>query len=135
LTVAENMFYTIKVIDPALDRALARQIAGAVARHVHGCRLTALERIAAITDLQQAAAGRADLLGEHAGVALGLGEGRPDAARYRQIAELCIAAGADKNLMERWTRVARQRAAITAAMRTGRRLNVADLPRIYYSRK
>ena len=88
--------------DPDLDRDIAAQIFGAAARHAHGWQLTALEKAAAIADLRQAAAGRADLLGEHAGVALGFGEGRPDAARYRQVAELCLAAGADKALMECW---------------------------------
>lgn len=104
---------------PDLDRALAVQIAGTASRHAHGVQLSAREETAAIAELQEAAAGRADLLAEHAGVALGFGEGRPDAARYRQIAKLCIAAGADKTLMERWIKVARQRAALkTAAPRT-----------------
>lgn len=97
-----------------IDRTIAARIAVA-ARHTPSRQLTAGEEDAAIDELRQAAAGRADLLGEHAGVALGFGEGRPDSARYRQIAELCIAAGADKTLMERWVKVARLRAAITAA--------------------
>ena len=62
-----------------------------------------------------AAAGRADLLAECAGTALGFGEGGQDAARYRQIAELCIAAGADRSLSERGSAVGRQRAAAAAA--------------------
>jgi hypothetical protein len=97
------------------NRSVAVQIALATARHVQGWQLTAQQEAAAIADLRQAAAGRADLLGEHAGVALGFGESRHDAARYRQIARLCIAAGADKALVDRWTKIARQRAAITAA--------------------
>ena len=70
----------------------------------------------AVAELAEAAAGRADLLAERAGTALGFGEGRPDAARYRQIAELCIAAGADPALIERWIKVGRERAATAAAI-------------------
>ena len=54
-----------------------------------------------------AAAGRIDLLAERAGTALGFSEGGLEPARNRQIAELCIAAGADKALMERWIAVGR----------------------------
>jgi hypothetical protein len=101
-----------------IDRTIAVQIAEA-ARRAPSRQLTVGEEAAAIDELRLAAAGRADLLGEHAGVALGFGEGRPDSARYRQIAELCIAAGADKRLMERWVKVARLRAAITEAAPRG----------------
>src|SRR5689334_12517563 len=101
---------------PDPDRLRYAQIAGAVARHALGWRLTADEEAAAVAELAEAAAGRADLLAERAGTALGFGEGRPDAARYRQIAELCIAAGADPALIERWIKVGRERAAVAAAI-------------------
>jgi hypothetical protein len=101
---------------PDPDRLRYAQIAGAVARHALGWRLTADEEAVAVAELTDAAAGRADLLAERAGTALGFGEGRPDAARYRQIAELCIAAGADPALIERWIKVGRQRAAVAAAI-------------------
>jgi hypothetical protein len=101
---------------PDPDRLRYAQIAGAVARHALGWRLTADEEAVALAELTEAAAGRADLLAERAGTALGFGEGRPDAARYRQIAELCIAAGADQALIERWIKVGRERAATAAAI-------------------
>ena len=101
---------------PDPDRLHYAQIAGAVARHALGWRLTADEEAAAVAELAEAAAGRADLLAERAGTALGFGEGRPDAARYRQIAELCIAAGADPALIEGWIKVGRERAATAAAI-------------------
>ncbi len=66
--------------------------------------------------MQQAAAGRAGLLAECAGLALGYGERQPDAACYRQMAEVCIAAGADKTLIQRWTGIGRQRAATATAI-------------------
>ena len=110
----------VLVGNPDLDRAIAVRIALAAARHGQGWQITADQETAAIADLQRAADGRTDLLGEHAGVALGFGEGRPNAARYRQIASLCIAAGADRASMDQWLTIARHRAAITAAMRRNR---------------
>src|SRR5215469_5323718 len=105
---------------PDPDRLRYAQIAGAAARHAQGWRLTADEEARAIAELTEAAAGRADLLAERAGTALGFGEGRPDTARYQQIAELCIAAGADQALIERWINVGRERAAaVTAIPYTG----------------
>ena len=101
---------------PDPDRLRYAQIAGAAARHAQGWRLTADEEARAIAELTETAAGRADLLAERAGTALGFGEGRPDAARYQQIAELCIAAGADQALIERWINVGRERAAAVAAI-------------------
>jgi len=101
---------------PDPDRLRYAQIAGAVARHALGWRLTADEEAVAVAEVTEAAAGRADLLAERAGTALGFGEGRPDAARYRQIAELCVAAGADPALIERWIKVGRERAATAAAI-------------------
>lgn len=101
---------------PDPDRLRYAQIAGAVARHALGWRLSAEEEAVAVAELTEAAAGRADLLAERAGTALGFGEDRPDTARYRQIAELCIAAGADQSLIEPWIQVGRERAAVAAAI-------------------
>ena len=112
----EHSFYSIDMTSPDPDRLRYAQIAGAVARHALGWRLTADEEAVAVAELTEAAAGRGDLLAERAGTALGFGEGRPDAARYRQIAELCLAAGADQALIERWIKVGRERAAAAAAI-------------------
>src|SRR6516164_9343173 len=78
---------------PDPDRLRYAQIAGAIARHALGWRLTADEEAAAVAELTEAAAGRADLL-----------------------AELCIAAGADPALIERWIKVGRERAATAEAI-------------------
>lgn len=112
----ERLFYHTFMISPDPDRLRYAQIAGAVARHALGWRLTADEEAVAVAELAEAAAGRADLLAERAGTALGFGAGRPDAARYQQIAELCIAAGADRSLIERWIKVGRNRAAAAAVI-------------------
>ena len=60
--------------------------------------------------------GRADLLAERAGAALCFSQGGLEPVRNRQIAELCIAAGADQALMERWIAVGRELPARVAAM-------------------
>jgi hypothetical protein len=80
-------------------------------------QLTAGEEATAVAELQQAAPRWAALLAECAGLALGYGEHHRDAARYRQITDLCIAAGADPTVIEAWIEVGRQRAS-TAAART-----------------
>ena len=108
---------------PDPDHVRYAQIAAAAARYVQGGGSTAEEEAAAIAELAQAAAGRPDLLAERAGTAFGFSEGGLEAARNRQIAEFCIAAGADETLMKRWVAVGRELAARIAAMpsfRTGR---------------
>jgi hypothetical protein len=47
---------------------------------------------------------------------LGYGERQPEAAHYQRMAELCIAAGADKTLIQRWIDIGRQRAHTAAAI-------------------
>ena len=93
------------------DRVRYAKIAEAAARYVQGPQSTAGEDAAAIAELAHAAAGRIDLLAERAGTALGFSEGGLEPVRNRQIAQLCIAAGADKALMERWIAVGRELAA------------------------
>ena len=110
----ERRFYSAMMTGPDPDRLRYAQIAGAAARHAQAW-LTAEREAAAVAELAETAAGRADLLAECAGTALGFGEGGPDAARYRQMAELCIAAGADRSLIGRWIAVGRERAAAARA--------------------
>src|SRR5260370_23077613 len=101
----EHLFYHPCMISPDPDRLRYAQIAGAVARHALGWRLTADEEAVAVAELAEAPAGRADLLAERAGTALGFGEGRPDAARYRQIAQPAIAPRPDQAPIEAWIKV------------------------------
>jgi hypothetical protein len=85
-----------------------------LARSAPNWRLAAEEEATAVAELEQAAAGWAALLAECAGLALGYGEHQFDADRYRQIADLCIAAGVDETLIEAWIEVGRQRATSAA---------------------
>ena len=60
--------------------------------------------------LGQVARGRADLLAESAGLAIGGHEGDRDEARYLQAAQLCIDAGADLTTIPDWIEEGRRRA-------------------------
>jgi hypothetical protein len=101
---------------PGRDRLLFGRIVGIAARHAPAWRPGDNENAAAITELAEAADGRADLLAKCAGLALGYGERQPEATHYQRMAELCIAAGADKTLIQRWTDVGRRRITTVKAM-------------------
>src|SRR6266516_2102996 len=101
---------------PDADRLIYGRIAGTAARHAPAWRAGRQDNTAAIAELAQAADGRADLLAKCAGLALGYGERQPEAAHYQRMAELCIAAGADKTLIQRWIDIGRRRAGATAAV-------------------
>ena len=96
------------------DRLLATPIIAPTAPSTRRWRLTAKEEATAVAELRQATAGWAALLAECAGLALGYGEHQPGAARYRNIAELCVAAGVDQMMVEAWIEVGRQRASAGA---------------------
>jgi hypothetical protein len=98
---------------PDADRLLYGRIAGVAAKRAPAWRPGGRESASAIAELAEAADGRADLLAKCAGLALGYDERQPEAAHQR-MAELCIAAGADKTLIQRWIDVGRQRAATAA---------------------
>jgi len=104
----------VLVSSVASDRLLVAQPARPAAHLASSCRLTADEEAVAVAGLKLVAAGWVALLAECAGLALGYGEHQFDAARYRQIAELCIAAGVDETLIEAWIEVGRQRASTAA---------------------
>src|SRR5207247_10593397 len=82
--------------------------------------LTDAEQREAAATLSQVAKGRADLLAESAGLAIGAHEGSPDEARYLQAAQLCIDAGADSSLIPQWIEAGRRRAGGSSPiLRTG----------------
>jgi hypothetical protein len=114
LQAFEYEFYSCFMSSLARDRLLVTPIITPTAPSAPSWRLTAEEEATAVAELKQAAAGWAALLAECAGLALGYGEHQLDAARYRQIAELCVAAGVDQTLVEAWIEVGRQRASAVA---------------------
>jgi len=110
----EYEFYSCFMSSLVPDRLLVTPIVAPAAPSAPGWRLTADEEATAVAELKQAAAGWAALVAECAGLALGYGEHQPGAARYRHMAELCVAAGVDQTLVEAWIEVGRQRASAAA---------------------
>jgi len=100
----------------ALDRLLLAEPTMHALGHAQNRQLTADELATAVAELKHAASGWAAVLAECTGLVLGYGENQFDATRYRQIAELCIAAGVDETLIEAWIEVGRQRATTAAAL-------------------
>jgi hypothetical protein len=100
------------------DRALLAEITGVARRLARGRPLTDAERQEAAATLSQVAKGRADLLAESAGLAIGTHEGGLDEARHLHAAQLCIDAGADVSSIPQWIEEGRRRAA--AASQTPR---------------
>ena len=92
------------------DRALLAEITGVARRLARGHTLTGAEQQEAAAALSQVAQGRADLLAESAGLAIGGHEGGRDEARHLQAAQLCIEAGADVSLIPQWVEEGRRRA-------------------------
>lgn len=99
----------------APNRLFAPPTTRSATRPGHRWRLTADEEAAAVAELTQAVPGWAALLAECAALALGYGEHQCDADRYRQIAELCIAAGVDRTMIEGWVEVGRRRTGAAVA--------------------
>ena len=97
------------------DRVLLAEITGVARRLARGRPLTDAEQRDAAAMLSQVAKGRADLLAESAGLAIGTHEGDADEARHLQAAQLCIDAGADRSLIPHWIEEGRRRAGSPAA--------------------
>jgi len=91
------------------DKTLLAEITG-VARRLARGQLSVAEQQEAAATLSQVAQGRADLLAESAGLAIGTHEGGRDEARHLQAAQLCIDAGADLSLIPHWVEEGRRRA-------------------------
>lgn len=93
------------------NRIRVAWLTGTARYHAGWRELTADERGAAVAELRQLAAGRADLLAEVAGILEGASEGELDEPLARQAAQLCRDAGADLEAIPRWVEVGRERAA------------------------
>ena len=91
------------------DRILSAQIHGTAKRHAQWGELNEDERVAAVGELRELAAGRADLLAHVAGIMEGFSESQLDEPLARQAAQLCRAAGADLDLIAVWTEEGRRR--------------------------
>ena len=63
----------------------------------------AQRQAAALAELARITAGRTGLLARYAGQSLARHDTGPDAAVHERAAQLCITAGADMSLIERWS--------------------------------
>ena len=96
---------------PQADRILIAQLTGEARHHAKWRGLTEAEHAAAVRELRELAAGRADLLAEVAGIFEGASEGELDEPRARQAAQLCRDAGADADMIPAWIEEGRRRRA------------------------
>jgi hypothetical protein len=99
---------------PPADPTVIARLAGTARRHARRAALTPDQRQAAVTELADIAAGRADLLAQCAGLTVGRHAGGPDEDLYLRAAQLCIDAGADQSQVSRWTRAGHRQAAAGA---------------------
>lgn len=85
-------------------------ITGTAVNHARWRPLTPDEEAAAVAEVARVADGRADLLAQAAGLALGFHAGTLDEPRQRQAAGLLVKAGADVALIPAWEAEGRRRA-------------------------
>ena len=106
------------VIDerPQADRILIAQLHGTAKRHAKWRELSESEHSAAVGELRELAAGRADLLAHVAGIREGFSESQLDEPLARQAAHLCRAAGADPEAITAWIGEGRRRRAAASRM-------------------
>ena len=96
---------------PQAVRILVAQLTGEARHHARWRDLTEAEHAAAVRELRELAAGRADLLAEVAGIFEGTSEGELDEPLARQAAQLCRDAGADPEAIPAWVEEGRRRRA------------------------
>jgi len=96
---------------PQPDRIIVAELSGTVSRYARWEPPDEATTAAAVAALRNLAKGRADLLAEVAGLALGFYDGTPDAPRAANKAAFCRLAGADESLIPGWVEIGRERAA------------------------
>ena len=89
---------------PAADRLLVARLTGIAQRHARWGAIGEDEAAAGAAELRDVTNGRADLLAEVAGLAIGAAEirGREYQARGHAVAGLCRLAGADEQAIPAW---------------------------------
>ena len=96
---------------PQADRILCAQLSGVAKSHARRPGLSGAGWDAAVDELRELAAGRADLLARLAGLAEGFGRGQPDEASALTVAALACDAGADEDQIPGWIEEGRRRRA------------------------
>jgi hypothetical protein len=98
-------------IGPQGDRLIVAQLSGIVSRYARWEPPDEATTAAAVAELREISNGRADLLAEVAGVALGFYHGTLDAPRAANKAAFCRLAGADEAQIPGWVEIGLERAA------------------------
>ena len=96
---------------PQADRLTIARLSGIAQRHARWEPPDDATTAAAGAELREEAGGRADLLAEVAGIALGFHEGGLDEPRAANVAAFCRLAGADEAEIPGWVEIGRERAA------------------------
>ena len=95
------------------DRILCAQLSGVAKSHARRPGLSGAGWDAAVMELRELAAGRADLLARLAGLSEGFGRGQPDEASALTVAALARDAGAAEDQIPAWVEEGRRwRAAV-----------------------
>lgn len=104
------MIYIVGVQAPATDDHVLAQIADVCRWYAVGGPPTGTRQAAALAELAHITGGRTDLLARYAGQSLAGHDTAPGNTVHERAAQLCIAAGADMDVIECWRRERRPRA-------------------------
>jgi acyl-CoA reductase-like NAD-dependent aldehyde dehydrogenase len=102
---------------PESDQLTVARLAGAAQRHAPWREATPEETAAAVAELREIADDRSDLLAEAAGLLAGFYAGTAEDGKARTAARYCRLAGADPDLIPRWTAEGERRAAFARGPR------------------
>jgi hypothetical protein len=104
-SIASNVYSIILSVQASSsDNDLLSQVADVCRWFAVDGPPTAQRQAAALAELAQITAGRTDLLAQYAGQSLAVHDTGPGAAAYERAVQLCITAGADMSLIDRWIR-------------------------------
>ena len=98
-----------RVRAPDADEQMLDQIEDVCRWYAASGPPTARRQAAALAELAHITGGRTDLLARYAGQSLAGHGTEADASARERAAQLCITAGADMSLIDRWTRESRPR--------------------------
>ena len=97
--------------DPGTDEQLLALIADVCRWYAAGGPPTAQRQAVALAELAHITSGRTDLLARYAGQSLAIHGTGPETTVHERAAQLCITAGADMSLIDRWSRQTRSHSA------------------------
>ena len=102
--MSEHVFYHDGVKSSGAEEQILAQIADVCRWSVGAGPPTAQRQAAALAELAHLTGGQTDLLARYAGQSLARHDTGPDDTVHERAAQLCITAGADMDLIERWRR-------------------------------